>query len=165
MGWYPNREEGGRLSGQRMLDIIGDLFMHYQVNISDQNSIITEGLDPGVEFAIAIPSSTNRISSVDIQNIDSISQPYKWVESWQGYSLTQSDFDSLDSYNPETMYYNPSTRILSPDNHYELVLNDTEYIINFNENTTEISKLLYVNDGMIRSISISHTNLHLQIMR
>ncbi|NVM56331.1 MAG: hypothetical protein HWN66_21720, partial [Candidatus Helarchaeota archaeon] len=80
--------------------VVGELYLHHRIDISDPSNIITSDLPANVEFAVIIPSSTTRISSVDVSYIDRISKPWDWVESWQGFALTQEDYDEV-LYNPD----------------------------------------------------------------
>ncbi|KKN11602.1 hypothetical protein LCGC14_1024800, partial [marine sediment metagenome] len=118
----------------------GELYLHHQINISDSANIITSGLPVGVDFAVIMPNETSRMSSVDISSIDRISAPYNWVESWQGFSLTQSDFDTISVYNPfNALTYNPSSTVLTESSEFELVVNNEgKYQINFFDTTTNI---------------------------
>jgi len=145
------------LSTNDYMDVSGSVYMHHRVNISDTNNIITENLPSGVKFAYSIPSSTARIDTIEVESIERICTPYDWVESWQGYSLTEDNFDELSPYNPEAMVYNPSARKLSSNIHYELVLNDTsQCLIYFYEAPENISKILLDSDIIQIDFHISY---------
>ncbi len=100
----------------------GELYLHHRINLTDSNNIITSGLPTGVEFAVAITNSTSRIDSVDITSIERVSAPWDWVESWQGFALTEEDYITYNGDNADT--YNPSTQVLTQGTHFEFVLID-----------------------------------------
>ncbi|KKK64891.1 hypothetical protein LCGC14_2979640, partial [marine sediment metagenome] len=116
----------------------GELYLHHQIDISNPANIIT-GI-PGVDFAVIMPNETSRIKSVDISYIDRISAPYNWVESWQGFSLTQEDFNAIPVYNPfNALTYDPSSAVLTESAEFELVVNNEgKYQINFFNTPTNI---------------------------
>ncbi|KKN33509.1 hypothetical protein LCGC14_0803060 [marine sediment metagenome] len=121
--------------------IEGELYLHHKINLTDSNNIITSGLPPGVEFAVAMANSTSRISSLDITSIDRISRPWSWVESWQGFALTEDDYST---YNPNNaIFYNPPTTTLTEGVHYDLFITESgENQIHFNETESVIISLL-----------------------
>ncbi|NVM55121.1 MAG: hypothetical protein HWN66_15555, partial [Candidatus Helarchaeota archaeon] len=121
--------------------IEGSTYMHHRIDLLDSNNII---YPQGAEFAVIIPNSTDRIDSVVIDHVDQISDPWDWVESWQGFSFTEQDFNEVlgyyDQLNMET--FNSSTNILTPDD-YELVVNDNnEYQVNFFDSVGNIRSRL-----------------------
>jgi len=98
-----------------------EIYLHHRVDISVAENIITENLPVGVNFAVLIPSSTTRIDAVDVSQVDRVSVPWTWVESWQGFSLTESDFDSYVHDNALLSSYSPSSTTLTEGYHYDLV--------------------------------------------
>jgi len=112
------------------LFVEGQLYLHHRINISESQNVIISDLPVGVEFAVVIPDSTERIDSVDIEHIDRIAQPWDWCESWQGYSLTSADFLG---YNPSEARTYPSPFVkLDSVTEYELVVNSNgQYQVNF----------------------------------
>ncbi len=120
--------------------VVGELYLHHRIDISNPSNIIKSGLPANVEFAIIIPSSTSRIGSVDVSYIDRVSRPWDWVESWQGFALTEADYHL---YNPDNAgSYNPSHFKLA-STQYELIINDNEeYQINFFETEDSVVSLL-----------------------
>jgi hypothetical protein len=98
----------------------GELYLHHRIDITESQNIITTGLPTGVEFAIEIPNSTDRIEFVDVSRVDNIAKPWDWCESWQGYSLTGEDFGT---YNPDTASSYPSYFIKVSSMNYEVIEN------------------------------------------
>ncbi|GAH59316.1 unnamed protein product, partial [marine sediment metagenome] len=108
------------LTGDYMY-VEGELYLHHKIDLTTAE-LITSGLPANVEFALVLPNTTSRIDSLSVKNIDSICHPWNWVESWQGFGLTEDDY-SL--YNPDLAEtYNPSGTALVEGVHYDLVIND-----------------------------------------
>ena len=102
--------------------IEGELYLHHKIDITESQNIITTDLPSGVDFAILIPDSTERIGSIEVSNIDRIARPWDWVESWQGFALTEADYMG---YNPVNALSYPTSFVrLTPSYHYEVVLTD-----------------------------------------
>jgi len=112
------------------LFVESQLYLHHRINISDSQNVITSDLPAGVEFAVLIPDSTERLDSIDIEYIDRIAKPWTWCESWQGYSLTAKDYLT---YNPSEARSYPSSFVkLDSATEYELVVNSNgQYQVNF----------------------------------
>ncbi|MHA2336157.1 MAG: hypothetical protein ACXACX_02590 [Candidatus Hodarchaeales archaeon] len=131
------------LTGQYML-VEGELYLHHKIDISDSNNIITSGLPANVDFAVVVPNETSRISSLSVKSIDRVSAPWDWVESWQGFALTEDDYGQL--FNPDNAdtYNLPASQLLlTPGVDYELVINaEGRDQINFFLTTTEVRTLL-----------------------
>jgi hypothetical protein len=131
------------LTGQYMF-VEGELYLHHKIDISDSNNIITSGLPANVDFAVVVPNETSRISSLSVKSIDRISTPWDWVESWQGFALTEDDYGQL--FNPDNAdtYNLPASQlILTPGVDYELVINaEGRDQINFFLTTSEVRTLL-----------------------
>ncbi|MBA7678549.1 hypothetical protein ES703_86826 [subsurface metagenome] len=108
------------LTGNYMY-VEGELYLHHRIDLQTAD-IITSGLPENVEFAIVLPNTTSRIDSLSVKNIDRICNPWDWVESWQGFALTEDDYNL---YNPDLAEtYNPSGTALDVGVHYDLVIND-----------------------------------------
>ena len=104
------------------LFVEGELYLHHKIDITDSQNLIITDLPVGVEFAIIVPESTDRIDSVEVAYIDRIGQPWVWSESWQGYALTIDDYIG---YNPDNAQSYPSSfNELTPEADYELVLTE-----------------------------------------
>ncbi|MHA2253104.1 MAG: hypothetical protein ACXAD7_22260 [Candidatus Kariarchaeaceae archaeon] len=104
------------------MHIEGQLYLHHMINLSDTSNIISSGLPTGVQFAVEIPNATSRISHVDISTIDRICSPWDWVESWQGFSLTEDDYSI---YNPDNAdAYIPSVITLVEGTDFDLVITE-----------------------------------------
>ena len=129
----------------------GELYLHHLIDLDNLANIIKTGLDPGVQFAVAIPSFTSRIESIDIARIDRICQPWHWVELWQGYSLTGDDYSTNDGYNhydPDLLSYNiaPAQLHLVEGTDYDLVIDDSgKYRVNFYFDEPAIKSLVSSN--------------------
>ncbi|KKM01079.1 hypothetical protein LCGC14_1798020, partial [marine sediment metagenome] len=127
------------LTGQNTY-IEGELYLHHRIDLTDSANIITTGLPTNVEFAVIIPNATSRIPSLSVKSIDQIGTPWDWVESWQGFALTESDYQL---YNPDSAtFYNPSVP-LTEGTHYDVVVNsEGRDQINFHFIEPEIINLL-----------------------
>lgn len=62
------------------LFVEGELYLHHKIDITDSINIITSDLPSGVEFAIAIPESSERIEFIELSSIDRIARPWDWCD-------------------------------------------------------------------------------------
>ena len=124
--------------------IEGELYLHHRIDLLEPSNIITTGLPTNVEFAVILPNATSRIPSLSVKNIDQIGTPWDWVESWQGFALTESDYQL---YNPDlATTYNPSVP-LTEGTHYDVVVNsEGRDQINFYLPKGDIKQLILNND-------------------
>ena len=124
------------------MSVEGELYLHHLIDLNTPANIIYPS---GAQFGVIIPNSTDRISSLNIKYIDRIARPWDWVESWQGYSLTNDDFED-HVYNPgNAIVYNPSQPpyTLTEGSEYELVITESgENQIHFYISDTQVKNLL-----------------------